>query len=220
MIDGFLYFPDGSKYSLADNVGVINNFTDAGPYTVTLTSNLTTTYADNTEVYLMKNGVLAESSYSVTDMRLFIDYIYLDTYEKREFSMAKHRYLIEQVQRDTFVGNNTTFKLNFNHPVKELIWVNDESGTASGSTTSFGPIRSSISCISSVDDTCYDNADATKSVGEKALPFPLLSTGASVIIVSEDFKCVECVLSPPRYRFSIECDINNYSPVSNTLSIS
>ena len=47
-----------------------------------------------------------------------------------------------------------------------------------------------------------------KSVGEKALPFPLLSTGASVIIVSEDFKCVECVLSPPRYRFSIECDIN------------
>ena len=64
------------------------------------------------------------------------------------------------------------------------------------------------------------NADATKSVGEKALPFPLLSTGASVIIVSEDFKCVECVLSSPRYRFSIECDINNYSPVSNTLSIS
>jgi hypothetical protein len=35
------------------------------------------------------------------------------------------------------------------------------------------------------------NADATKSVGEKAFPLPLLSTGASVIIVSDDFKCVE-----------------------------
>ena len=123
----FLYFPDGSKYSLADNVGVINNFTDAGPYTVTLTSNLTTTYADNTEVYLMKNGVLAESSYSVTDMRLFIDYIYLDTYEKREFSMAKHRYLIEQVQStnpESLEANTITqkFNLNFNLPVKELFW--------------------------------------------------------------------------------------------------
>jgi hypothetical protein len=31
-------------------------------------------------------------------------------------------------------------------------------------------------------------ADATKSVGENALPFPLLSVGASVIIVLEDFK--------------------------------
>ena len=123
----YLFFPDGASYTLADNAGPINNFTDAGPYTVTLTTNLTTTYSDNSEVYLKKNGVLTQSSYSVTDMRLFIDYIYLDTYEKKEFSMAKHRYLIEQVQEsgiESLSENTITqkFNLNFNLPVKELFW--------------------------------------------------------------------------------------------------
>jgi hypothetical protein len=123
----YLVFPDGSSYTLADNAGPVNNFTDAGPYTVTLTTNLATTYSDNSEVYLKKNGVLTESSYSITDMRLFIDYVYLDTYEKKEFSIAKHRYLIEQIQEsgiESLSENTITqkFNLNFNLPVKELFW--------------------------------------------------------------------------------------------------
>jgi hypothetical protein len=32
------------------------------------------------------------------------------------------------------------------------------------------------------------NAEATKSVGEKAFPLPLLSVGASVIIIFEDLR--------------------------------
>jgi len=57
---------------------------------------------------------------------LYIDYIYLDTDERRRFAQVSHEYLIEQLQ---FTGDeNTTninvkVKLNFNHPVKELIWV-------------------------------------------------------------------------------------------------
>ena len=57
---------------------------------------------------------------------LFVDYIYLDTDERRRFAQVSHEYLIEQLQ---FTGDesitNTTAKinLNFNHPTKEIIWV-------------------------------------------------------------------------------------------------
>ena len=54
---------------------------------------------------------------------LWIDYIYLDTDERRKFAQSSHEYLIEQLQ---FTGKESAgkkVKLNFNHPVKELIWV-------------------------------------------------------------------------------------------------
>ena len=57
---------------------------------------------------------------------LFVDYIYLDTDERRRFAQVSHEYLIEQVQ---FTGDESVssvsnkIKLNFNHPCKELIWV-------------------------------------------------------------------------------------------------
>ena len=47
-------------------------------------------------------------------------------------------------------------------------------------------------------------ADDTKSVGAKACPFPLLSVGASVVILSFESKCVDTVLKFPMYLFSIE----------------
>jgi hypothetical protein len=55
-------------------------------------------------------------------MDLYADYIYLDTDERRRFAQVSHEYLIEQVQRETG-AMSTSQTLNFNHPVKELIWV-------------------------------------------------------------------------------------------------
>jgi len=58
------------------------------------------------------------------DTSLWCNYIYLDTDERRRFAQVSHEYLIEQVQLQTFsqTSGTDTFKLNFNHPVKELIW--------------------------------------------------------------------------------------------------
>jgi len=62
---------------------------------------------------------------SVNDAQLVIDYIYLDSEERKRFAQASHEYLIEQLQ---FTGdetlNNTTnkYRLNFNHPCKYLVW--------------------------------------------------------------------------------------------------
>ena len=57
---------------------------------------------------------------------LYIDYIYLDTEERRRMAQASHEYLIEQTQYNEekgLTGSNTRVDLTFNHPVKELLWV-------------------------------------------------------------------------------------------------
>ena len=55
---------------------------------------------------------------------LFADYIYLDTDERRRFAQVSHEYLIEQLQiSDNNISTaSPTINLNFNHPVKELVW--------------------------------------------------------------------------------------------------
>ena len=55
-----------------------------------------------------------------TSVKLWVDYIYLDTDERRRFAQQSHEYLIEQLQFQQTSGSNA--ELNFNHPVKELIW--------------------------------------------------------------------------------------------------
>ncbi len=79
------------------------------------TANNTTTIADNAGVQLSNTS-------------LWVDYVYLDTDERRRFAQMSHEYLIDQTQFQgseplTF-GNtsNYKFRLNFNHPVKEIVW--------------------------------------------------------------------------------------------------
>lgn len=63
---------------------------------------------------------------------LYVDYVYLDTDERRRFAQVSHEYLIEQLQ---FTGDETAsrnIKLSFNHPVKEIIWVEKASTAAFG----------------------------------------------------------------------------------------
>jgi hypothetical protein len=63
---------------------------------------------------------------SLVAASLFVDYIFLDTDERRRMAQNPHEYLIEQLQftGDESVGSSSNkIKLNFNHPCKELIWV-------------------------------------------------------------------------------------------------
>jgi len=66
------------------------------------------------------------------DASMWIDYIFLDTDERRRFAQLSHEYLIEQLQftgqENLSSGGNNRYKLNFNHPCKELIWVAKNSG--------------------------------------------------------------------------------------------
>ena len=78
--------------------------------------------------YSVGGSFLGLSSGSLGTTSLWVDYIFLDTDERRRFAQLSHEYLIEQLQ---FTGDesvasgatSTKVKLNFNHPVKELVWV-------------------------------------------------------------------------------------------------
>jgi hypothetical protein len=74
------------------------------------------------------SAVKVTSAYnqSLVAASLYVDYVFLDTDERRRMAQNPHEYLIEQLQftGDESVGSSSNkIKLNFNHPVKELIWV-------------------------------------------------------------------------------------------------
>jgi hypothetical protein len=73
------------------------------------------------------NGIAPASDLDAT---LYVDYVYLDTEERKRFASSNHELLIEQLQ---FTGNESitlgenkiqkNIRLNFNHPVKYLAYV-------------------------------------------------------------------------------------------------
>ena len=69
------------------------------------------------------NGAYGKSLVAAS---LYVDYVFLDTDERRRMAQNPHEYLIEQLQftGDESIGSSSNkIKLNFNHPCKELIWV-------------------------------------------------------------------------------------------------
>jgi hypothetical protein len=69
-------------------------------------------------------GIAAAQSLAAAS--LYVDYVYLDTEERRRFAQNSHEYLIEQVQytgAESITSSSNKIQLNFNHPVKELFWV-------------------------------------------------------------------------------------------------
>jgi len=74
------------------------------------------------------------------DVSLWVDYIFLDSDERKRFAQMSHEYLIDQVQfggkesfatlgQATSAGTSERFVLHFNHPVKELIWTCETEGS-------------------------------------------------------------------------------------------
>ena len=63
---------------------------------------------------------------SLESASLYVDYIYLDTDERRRMAQNPHEYLIEQLQftgAESVGSTSNRISLDFNHPVKELVWV-------------------------------------------------------------------------------------------------
>jgi len=81
----------------------------------------------------VNNVIIANSAFKEHDIKcvemkdviLLVDYIYLDSEERRRFAQVGHEYLIEQLQ---FTGSESAQtlsvrpRLDFNHPSKELVW--------------------------------------------------------------------------------------------------
>jgi hypothetical protein len=97
------------------------------------------------EVKVILNHTFGDTAFwnTLTSNKLYCDYIYLDTDERRRFAQVSHEYLIEQVQEQELNCRSTSQDLNFNHPVKELIWTNITHSTFSATASSLAAIGSS-----------------------------------------------------------------------------
>ena len=67
-------------------------------------------------------------SLSLNQATLYVDYVFLDTEERKRFAQVSHEYLITQAQwvDESTTISNPKIKLVFNHPCKELIFVGQD----------------------------------------------------------------------------------------------
>jgi hypothetical protein len=85
---------------------------------------------------------------------LWCDYIYLDTDERRRFAQVSHEYLIEQLQYENKTitsGSQSSLDLNFNHPVKEIIFQGSNSLTDDVALGTVAGLESTLCCGQQID---------------------------------------------------------------------
>ncbi len=79
-----------------------------------------------TQCYTLSAGTISPATPAISNASLYVDYIYLDTDERRQFAQVQHEYLIEQLQftgAESFSNSSVKSKLALNHPCKALYWV-------------------------------------------------------------------------------------------------
>ena len=118
--------------------------------------------------------------------KVWANYIYLDTEERRRFAQKGHEYLIEQVQHtgvDTVdagtAANPATkqIRLSYNHPVKELVWC--LAGSGADGLWNFGKAAGDANKIVLKSGP----SDVLTTVGDQALPISA-ATGAPVVVTA------------------------------------
>ena len=77
----------------------------------------------------------AETHGFENEAELWVDYIFLDTEERKRFAQMSHEYLIDQLQYSGQESAGTKWRLNFNHPVKEIVWKVGDTASAGVSDT-------------------------------------------------------------------------------------
>jgi alpha-tubulin suppressor-like RCC1 family protein len=85
---------------------------------------------------------------TMSNVSIWVDYVFLDTEERKQFAQTSHDYLIEttQVQEISIPANKTScVKLDFNHPTKFLTWALKDNSFIydSSGTTCYTPLISS-----------------------------------------------------------------------------
>lgn len=71
------------------------------------------------------DNIQSQYNLNIINAKLYVDYIFLDTDERRRFAQTTHEYLIEMVQYNNFtdiVGNGFRAHLIFSHPTKYVVW--------------------------------------------------------------------------------------------------
>jgi hypothetical protein len=146
----------------------------------------------NVEDCIWKRGTVATPQ--LVAASLWVDYIYLDTDERRRFAQVSHEYLIEQLQFTGDESVSTTsnkIKLNFNHPVKELVWVVQPDSNVDRTATSAVGGPQWFNYTDRVDETYFSGTPsdplgggmggASSLVGNFPYSLPLFGTASNPV---------------------------------------
>ena len=134
------------------------------------------------------------SYFSTNTPKVWGNYVYLDTEERRRFAQKGHEYLIEQVQHtgtdSVTAGSTKQVRLSYNHPVKELVWCFNNGGSNAqmwNFTSNAGAEDVVVSCnqFNEVDLTEVANVLAFTSTSMAGVPMVALGgTGSAISNVS------------------------------------
>lgn len=83
------------------------------------------------------DSAVPANSLQLQSASLWVDYIFLDTEERKEFAQKPHEYLIEIVQNQetSLTQGSNSVRLTFNHPTKFITWVGRPAYDATTGTT-------------------------------------------------------------------------------------
>ena len=82
---------------------------------------------DFDECYFIDDPNIEVTPTSIIDGRIYCDYVFLDTKERKYFAEKEHKYLILQHQKNEkniirYGNNSKIINLEFNHPTKSIFW--------------------------------------------------------------------------------------------------
>ena len=120
-----------------------------------------------------------------TGLRVWGNYVYLDTEERRRFAQNGHEYLIEQVQHTGIdsveSGKTKQVRLSYNHPVKELVWCFPKKGSLPWNMSSNAQTMADLAFESGLSGECgvphLDNLSITEAGHGPLDSFKLILNG-------------------------------------------
>lgn len=152
-----------------------------------------------------EDGFKESNSYKsieLGDVSLLINYVFLDSEERRKFATTGHEYLIEQLQ---FTGSvpvpttNTTkdtevhhsVQLNFNHPSKELVFAVRNGNTMGKKFAGYTADSDWSACLDEIADKIFDGIFKYDASSDAPAGYDKISDVVSDVVISSETGSVD-----------------------------
>ena len=130
------------------------------------------------------------TTYLAASIKVWANYIYLDTEERRRFAQKGHEYLIEQVQHtgtdSVDAATTKQVRLSYNHPVKELVWCFSNTSTAATALWNFTSGNDASNVVITSDQTAIAASNCFVPTALMGAPMVQVGTGGGDLAFTED----------------------------------
>src|SRR6056300_1588437 len=129
-----------------------------------------------------------EKYFNTNTFKVWGNYVYLDTEERRRFAQKGHEYLIEQVQHtgvdSVAAGETKQVRLSYNHPIKELVWAAAPASSSNAKLWNFTSNVAEADVVLNSDPTNPINSNCFVPLTQ-ATGVPLFASEGSLRLIEE-----------------------------------